>query len=217
MANRTLELMLDKVQVNESGEKKQDGQHMVIASLIWPRPLIAERVNAKTFHFEKNSVELAPADWIARILFKERVAGQFGIEFGVTARVTDSQVTAFLKTLGATMAKMVGNEVEDVMPSALFGGLVNVPFQFLSKLISNIDEDSPKLIARGSIVLHSEETWKRGAGKKTDAKTKKFKVPLVAPEDVRAPHESPPPHARNRCRGREARHSFPLHSSVHGG
>ena len=52
MANRTLEMLLNKVEVKETGARRKSGQHMVIATLVWPRPLIAERISAKTLEFE---------------------------------------------------------------------------------------------------------------------------------------------------------------------
>ena len=179
MANRTLELMLDKVTVKETGARRKKGQHMVIATLVWPRPLIAERVSAKTLAFEGNVVDLKKSDWITRIVFKERVDGPFGVELGVTERMSDSEIADFFKFLGSSLMKLMGNEAEDMMTSSLTGGLIKIPFQFLSKFISDIGDKGPKIIAGGSICLHAEETWK-----KKNTETKTFKVPLTAPETI---------------------------------
>ena len=92
MANRTLEMMLDRVEVKTTGARRKDGRHMVIATLVWPRPLIAERVSAKTLGFEGNVVDLKKSDWITRIVFKERVDGPFGLELGVTEQMSDSEI-----------------------------------------------------------------------------------------------------------------------------
>jgi len=172
MANRTLEMMLDKVTVKETGARRKKGQHMVIATLVWPRPLIAERVSAKTLEFEGNVVDLKKSDWITRIVFKERVDGPFGVELGVTERMSDSEIADFFKFLGSSLMKLMGNEAEDMMVSSLAGGLVKIPFQFLSKFISDIGDKGPKIIAGGSICLHAEETWK-----KKNTETKTFKDP----------------------------------------
>jgi len=179
MANRTLEMMLDRVEVKETGARRKDGQHMVIATLVWPRPLIAERVSAKMLGFEGNVVDLKKSDWITRIVFKERVDGPFGIELGVTERMSDSEIADFFKFLGSSLMKLMGNEAEDMMVSSLAGGLVKIPFQFLSKFITDLGDKGPKIIAGGSICLHAEETWK-----KKNTETKTFKVPLTAPETI---------------------------------
>ena len=179
MANRTLEMMLDRVEVKETGTRRKDGQHMVIVTLVWPRPLIAERVSAKMLGFEGNVVDLKKSDWITRIVFKERVDGPFGIELGVTERMSDSEIADFFKFLGSSLMKLMGNEAEDMMVSSLAGGLVKIPFQFLGNFISDLGEKGPKIIARGSICLHAEETWKE---KNTETKT--FKVPLTSPDTI---------------------------------
>ena len=66
MANRTLEMLLNKVEVKETGARRRSGQHMVIATLVWPRPRIAERVAAKTLEFEENVLELHRAPFRLR-------------------------------------------------------------------------------------------------------------------------------------------------------
>ena len=179
MANRTLEMLLNKVEVKETGARRKSGQHKVIATLVWPRPRIAERVAAKTLEFEENVLDLKKSDWITRIVFKELIDGPFGIELGVTERMSDSEVADFFKFLGSSLMKLMGNEAEDMMTSSLAGGLVKIPFQFLSKFISDIGDKGPKIIASGSVCLHAEETWK-----KKNAETKTFKVPLTAPEKI---------------------------------
>ena len=179
MANRTLEMMLDRVEVKETGARRKDGQHMVIATLVWPRPLIAERVSAKTLGFEGNVVDLKKSDWITRIVFKERVDGPFGIELGVTEQMSDSEIADFFRFLGSSLMKLMGSEAEDMMASSLGGGLIKIPFQFLGNFISDLGDKGPKIIARGSICLHAEETWKE-----ENAETKTFQVPLTAPETI---------------------------------
>ena len=137
MAGRVLEVLLDRVEVKETGDRKA-GQHMVMASLVWPRPRIADREAVKTFALEKGVLDLKKSTWIKRVVFKEVIDGPFGIEFGVTERVTESQFTEFLRFMSSSVLKMAGGEAEDVMTNALLGGVVKVPFQFLAKMISDI-------------------------------------------------------------------------------
>lgn len=195
MANRRLELMLDRVEVKETGARRKKGRHMVIVTLVWPRPRIAERVSAKTLEFKDNVVDLKKSDWISRIVFKESIDGRFGIELGVTERMSDSEVADFFRFLGSSFMKLMGNGAEDMMASCLGGGLAKIPFQYLSKFISDLGDKGPKIIASGSIVVHSEETWNssssrlsRGqnsaAARKKNTETKSFKVPLTAPETI---------------------------------
>ncbi len=177
MANRTLEMMLDRVELKETGSRRDEGEHLVIVTLVWPRPLVAERVSAKTLSFVGNVVDLKKSDWIERIIFKERIDGAFGVELGVTERMSDSEIAEFFKVLGSSLMKLVGNEAEDLMASSLAGGLIKVPFQFLSKYIANANDESPNLIASGSVCLHAEDSWQ-------DSEVMSFKVPLTAPENI---------------------------------
>ena len=156
MANRTLEMLLNKVEVKETGAKRKQGRHMVIATLVWPRPRIAERVYAKTVELEENAVDLKKADWITRIVFKELVDGPFGIELKVTEAMSDSQIADFFRGVGSALMKLTGNEAEDMMASSLAGGLVKMPFQYLSQYISDLGDNGPKIIASGSLCLHAD-------------------------------------------------------------
>ena len=176
MGNRAFEVLLDRVEVKETGERKA-GQHMVMASLVWPRPRIAERVAVKTVDLDKGVVDLKKAKWTDRIVFKELIDGPFGLELGVTERVTDSEFAEFLRFMASSVLKVAGGEAEDMMTNAVLGGVVKVPFQFLAKMISDSGKDGPKVIAAGSLDLHSEETWKKN-------ESKQFKVPLTAPETI---------------------------------
>ena len=177
MAGRVLEVLLERVEVRETGARKGSGRHVVLGSLIWPRPRIVERTAAKTVELEDNVADLKKATWADRVVWKEVVEGPFALEFAVTERVTDSQLADLLRSLGSSVLKLAGEEAEDMIASSLAGGVVKVPFRFLSKVIADSGKKGPKVIATGSLDLHSEETW----GK---SETKKFKMPLTAPDAV---------------------------------
>lgn len=176
MGNRAFEVLLDRVEVKETGGRK-DGRHMVMVSLVWPRPRIAERVSVKTIDIEKGSVDLRKAKWMDRVVFKELINGPFGMKIGVTERVTESQFAEFLRYMASSVLKVAGGEAEDMIVNAVLGGIVEVPFEFLAKMLSKSGKDGPKVIASGSLDLHSEETWKKN-------ESKQFKVPLTAPETI---------------------------------
>ncbi|MFC1497817.1 hypothetical protein ACFLS1_04985 [Verrucomicrobiota bacterium] len=183
MAGRILEMLLDRLEVKEAGGGKTHGQHVIMTSLVWPRPRIAERISLKTVDLKGKAVELRKAAWTDRIVFKEVIEGPFGIEFGVTERMAESQFTEFVRFLASSMMKLAGSEAEDVVTNAVLGGLVKVPFQFLSKMIAGFGEEGPKIIASGSLDLHSEKTWNLSSQKRSAA-AKTFKVPLTVPEAI---------------------------------
>ena len=193
MAGKVLEILLDRVAVRETGLRKDSGRHVVMGSLIWPRPRIAERTAAKTVTFEDNAAELKQARWAERIVWKEVVEGPFALEFAVTGRVTDSQLAQFLRALGASTLKLTGEEAEDMIAGSLAGGMVKVPFKFLSKAISDAGKEGPTVIATGGLDLHSETMWRPADAGKSGMKTaaadesgmsRQFTLPLTAPEAV---------------------------------
>lgn len=169
---RVLELALERVQIDkEKTERKGKTRRIVIATLVWPRPRIAERVTAKTLDFLNNEADLTKSTWTEKILFKERVLGTFGMQIGVTDPVTESQAAEFLAFLGSSLFKLIGTEAKKMMLTSFEGGLVKLPFEYLGKLIAASGKKEPKIPHVGMIDLEAVKTW----GKKKSAS---IKIPL---------------------------------------
>lgn len=173
---KTLELSLEQARIDTMGGPRK-GKHMVIVSLVWPRPRIAERVAVKTLDFRNNAVDLSKSGWTEKILFKELILGQLGIEVGVTERVSDSQAADFFRFLGSSLLKMAGSEADDLMIDPLAGGIVKLPFQYLSNVIAKPAKKGPKMIASGMIDIDPDKTWK-------NKKTARIQVPLTATQSI---------------------------------
>jgi len=175
MAGKVLEVLLDRIEVKETGVPRGSGRHMLLGSLIWPRPRIAERAAAKALRFDGKVADLKNASWADRIVWKEVIDGAFAVRFAVTERVTDSQLAGFVRSLGSSILKLAGGEAEDMIASSIGGGLVKLPFQLLSTLVAASGKKGPKVIASGSLDLDSKKTWPRNT-------TRQFKMPLTAPQ-----------------------------------
>ena len=61
----------------------------------------------------------------------------FALRFGITERVSNSQVAGFVRHLGSGVMKLAGNEIEDIIPNPLIGSVVKLPLQYLSKAITD--------------------------------------------------------------------------------
>lgn len=177
MAGTVIEVLLDELEIGTTDGRKGKTRHLVLGSLIWPRPRIAERTAARTVELANNKADLRGLDWADRIMWKEVVDGRFAMEFAVTQRISDSQLAQFLRSLGSSALKLAGEEAEDLISAAPLGGVVKVPFKFLSQVIADSGKKGPKIIAAGSLDMHSKETWR-------NAKERRFLMPLTAPESV---------------------------------
>ena len=171
---RVLELELERVQIDKGKtERKGKVKRIIITTLVWPRPRIAERVTVKTLDFLNNEADLTKSTWTEKILFKERVLGTFGMQIGVTDPVTESQAAEFFAFLGSALFKLVGVEGKKMMPTSFEGGLVKLPFEYLAKLITSSGKKEPKIPNVGIIDLDALKIW----GKKKNAR---IKIPLKA-------------------------------------
>lgn len=171
---RVLELTLDRVQIDKAKtERKGKTKRIVITTLVWPRPRIADRVTVKTLNFLDNEVDLTKSTWTEKILFKERVLGTFGMQIGVTDPVTESQAAEFFAFLGSGLFKLIGVEGKKMMPTSFEGGLVKLPFEYLAKIIASSGKNEPKIPNVGIIDLEAVKIW----GKKNNSR---LKIPLKA-------------------------------------
>lgn len=153
---KTFELTLDKVVIDRE-EIGRDGaaKRMVIATLVWPRAGVAEKISTKALDFTDNTADIGGSEWSRRILFKENVSGPFGIEIAVSECLTESQIGEFFRFLGSALFRIAGAEAEDIQQTSLGGALAKVPFQYLSKVVGDAARYSPGLVASGVSDLDS--------------------------------------------------------------
>ena len=171
---KVLELSLERVRIDKCRiERKGKTKRLVIVTLVWPRPRIADRVSAKTLDFQNNAADLTKSTWTEKILFKERILGPFGVQVGVTDHITESQAAEFLAFLGSSLFKLVGAEAKKMMVTSFEGGLVKLPFEYLGKLIAASGSKAPKIPNSGTVDLDPVKTW----GKK---KSTRIEIPLKA-------------------------------------
>lgn len=148
-------------------------RRLVIATLVWPRPRIANRVSVKALDFQNNAADLTKSTWTEKILFKESVLGPFGLQVGVTDHVTEAKAAEFLAFMGSSLFKLVGAEAKKMMAASFEGGLIKLPFEYLGKLIAASGSKDPKIPNLGMVDLDPSKIW----GKKKSAR---IEIPLKA-------------------------------------
>ncbi len=149
----TLELTLEHVQGAESWAHQRAGaERLVMATLVWPRPLIAERVAARAYPFEKSKLDLAGRDWSERIFFKENVEGPFGLVIQVTEPLTAQELRRVTASLGDVLLKTTGTELARLAAGPWTATLARFPFTHLAGALSDAGKN-PTIVAAGQTTI----------------------------------------------------------------
>lgn len=171
-----LEVLLDGIELPVvGGRKTARTHHSLLASLVWPRPCIAERVAVKPVDLVGGQARLVESGWAQCVLFKEVVKGRFGLQVGVSQPLTDVQMDAWLSLIGATAVKAAGRLVAEAMNGAA-EQIAGLPLQFLGKQISGLPGKNAGLLGQGIVDLNSDDLG--------DGAVRIITVPLVAAEAV---------------------------------
>ena len=102
-------------------------ERLVTATLLWPRPLIAERVAVRTLAFERGGLDLSERDWTERILFKETVEGPFGLLLQVSEPLAATQVARLAAAFGAALLRTAGTEIGRLAANPWSATMVRFP------------------------------------------------------------------------------------------
>ena len=170
------EIRLESVTLTRGHGVSRPSSHGVAVSLHWPRPMIALRDTVKVVRLTKGVADLAQADWMDRILFKETIEGTFGLEFAITEVVKSPKMLAFLAHMGSGLAKLAGSELADLASTSVVGGLAKLPAQYLAKELAALPKNPPRLLGVGRISLEPGKDWARG-------QTHQVTINLTAPAD----------------------------------
>ena len=150
----------------------EGGRHVITATLVWPRTSVASKTSAITCAMDGLALAPDPDDgkWIERILFKEPVEERFGIRVSVSAPVSESQASAFVRYAAAAAMGLVADAVEDVSPAAKFAA---IPFDYAKRELNK--ENAPPAIAEGALSIDPAELKATGGV---------IRIPLAAPRDL---------------------------------
>lgn len=146
----TLEMALTAVRL--AAEKPASAERLVFATLLWPRPMISERVSTRVLSFRDGAADLAGKDWTERILFKETVEGTYGLIVQVTEPMSSGQIASFFRKLGAALVKATATEAAKLVSGPWLGVLTRIPLQILAEAVGASDQ-GPKLEAAGRVSL----------------------------------------------------------------
>ncbi|MDZ4199224.1 MAG: hypothetical protein U1E27_08070, partial [Kiritimatiellia bacterium] len=170
MKKYTLELCLNSLRLEGSFAKLQPAERLVIATLVWPRPMIAERISSRPVRLLKGVSTLKESDWSERILFKESVSGPFGIVIRVTESLGAAKVSRFLAQWGGALLRLAGTETAKLAGDPWSASLARIPLQLFGTELSGVGKE-PAVDAAGRTTVISGE--QEGI----------LRIPLVSPTD----------------------------------
>ena len=110
--------------------------HVVLATLIWPRPAIREKQFVQTIQVDKDG-NINNLTWDKTILGKEAVQGPFAIKIAVFKNMSDKQQADLVRYLISKTAKEVGDYVGGLIDIPLASDLIEIPFDYFAKKIGS--------------------------------------------------------------------------------
>lgn len=152
------------------GRGGKSSEHVVTATLVWPRPLVASRVAVQTQTFTRDGCQVGDMDWSERILFKETVEGPFGVIVQVSESLSSRQLASIAGALGTIFFKAAASEAARVAVGPGLRALAKFPFDYLADELSTLGQ-TPAVIAAGRTTLLP------GAAGIVE-------IPLVVPDDI---------------------------------
>ncbi len=173
-----LELLLRDIRLTARPQGKARSRHVLTATLLWPRPLIAQRQAVRDVTLVDGHADLAQQPWTERVLFKENVEGRFGILLSLSDALTDAALERVLRAVASEAIKaqgalLAGELAGGVLPVALW----TAPLSVLARDVARPSD--PAAFARGAIDAASEQ-----AIPPTGETSGLWTVPLVAARDV---------------------------------
>jgi hypothetical protein len=177
---RILEVRLERVELGVTSRrsaKAEAGQHLLSATLLYPRPMIAERTSLKTVAIDDGVADLKKAGLSKRILFKEVIQGPFSIRVDVSEELSDGELGKFLETATTTFTKVARSEATSMAVGAWTAGLIRVPIDHLSKALSAAAKSAPCSVGTGEADVTIDGRWKAGS-------SGKVRIPLGVEQDV---------------------------------
>jgi hypothetical protein len=151
----TLEMSLSSVRLE--GSDPEAAERLVLATLLWPRPMISERISSRVLSFRDGAADLGDKDWTERILFKETVEGTYGLVVQVTEPMSAQQVARFFRQMGEALLKLTATEAGKQVSGFWLGALARIPLQILAGEVGDTGK-GPKLAAAGRITLQPGES-----------------------------------------------------------
>lgn len=136
----TVEFGINSLSLEKRLSDNKKTTHVVLATLIWPRPAIKEKQFIQTIQVGKDGNMPINLTWNKTILGKESVQGPSAIKIAVFKNMSDKQQADFVRYLMAETAKDVGDYVGGLIDIPLASDLIEIPFDYFAKKIGSSND-----------------------------------------------------------------------------
>jgi len=142
-AKQDLEITLAAIEI-PSLKRRSSSEHIVKATLLWPRVSIAAKTRETTLPFAKGILDIPSLNWCQKMLFKETVEGHFGLSLEISVPMTQVALRNFARFMLGQSLKLGANLADDAFPG---GDYAVLPARYASN--SLLEKAEPKLLVRG--------------------------------------------------------------------
>lgn len=147
--------------------------------LVYPRLTLAQKTSSKTLALD--GAEIVKPDfgtWTGGILFKEPVQGTFGIEFSLSAPMTDKELEGAAASVGASLLRLLGDAMADAVGIKALGGFLELPAAGLAKAVTG-KAATVRTAAQGVIDIDASAYAALKSGE-----TATIPIPVLAAHDI---------------------------------
>ncbi|MDD4101210.1 MAG: hypothetical protein PHU80_01085, partial [Kiritimatiellae bacterium] len=96
---RELEINLSQINIPVTGSGLlRNSSHLLSAELIWPRTGVARKSTSQPCRLREGQADFELENWGLKVLFKENVAGRFGLKLTITEALDDEEIEKILRT-----------------------------------------------------------------------------------------------------------------------
>ncbi|NMA42821.1 MAG: hypothetical protein GX946_05505 [Oligosphaeraceae bacterium] len=126
---KILEISILELQV-DSYRGKAESNHVMSATLLYPRPAIAMKKCEKQVNLQDGVFDWRQESWCKRIMFKEVCDFRFGLEISLSEAMSKSEMAEFARFMAGRAMRLGANELDDIIPA---GDLVVLPLHYYSQ------------------------------------------------------------------------------------
>ncbi|NLZ59480.1 MAG: hypothetical protein GX901_02330 [Lentisphaerae bacterium] len=148
---KTLEISILALELS-SFRDKTTSNHILNATLLWPRPAIAAKKCEKTVFLQNGVFDWRHGSWCERIMFKEVCDFRFGLQISLSAALSRTEMLEFARFLAGRALRLGANELDDYIPA---GDLAVLPLHYFSQ--SLLKSKPAEIIVKGNLDLEIEQ------------------------------------------------------------
>lgn len=177
-AKKDVEISITEIKLDKIKALQKAGTRTLEARLIYPRPTVAQKATTRILQFEDGAWTSKDKGWTERILFKESIQGDTGLEITLSEIVSDKNIEAALASGASSFIKILGSLAGEALTESYLGTFSDIPAAVLSKAITGSDQIKITASATQDIPFNQIANLKAG-------KVATIEVPLISKNTIK--------------------------------